>query len=377
MISELFKQNADKYIIRYKPPVEHIKVIRAIKNCRSGTYGHHILSCPDCGENIILNNSCRNRHCPVCQDKAREKWLSKRKEELLDVPYFHLVFTLPHLLNPLAYKYKKIVFDVLFKSVNRTIEIFAEDPKWLGAQSGAIAILHTWGQNLSFHPHIHLVMPAGGFIKDTGEWLNTHPRFFAPVKALSIVFKEIFLKKLSKEFQKQKISYNKNVILQVQKKKWVVFAQKPFKKPEYVINYLGNYTHRVAISNYRIIKVENGKVHFWYKDYRINGNRKVMVLTQIEFIRRFLQHVLPDNFYKIRYFGFLSNRYRKENIFIARLAIAQNQEKVFIDKTFENKLTEFIEKITSNPYPCPKCGGKMLCIPVFEEAVHNLPIPEI
>ncbi len=376
MIQELFKQHADQYISLYKPPGEHIKVIRSIKNCRSGNYGYHILSCPDCGEIKILNNSCRNRHCPVCQHNAREAWLNNRKDELLDVPYFHLVFTLPHILNPIAYKYKTIVFDVLFKAVNRTVEIFAEDPKWLGAQAGAIAILHTWGQNLTFHPHIHLVMPAGGLVKDTGEWINTHPRFFAPVKALSIVFKEIFLKKLRSEFQKQKIEYDKNSLNAAQRKNWVVFAQKPFNKPEHVINYLGNYTHRVAISNYRIIKVENGQVYFWYKDYRKNGSRKIMVLTEIEFMRRFLQHVLPDNFYKIRYFGFLSNRFRRENIFTARCAIAQDQGKDFTDNRFENKLSEFIDKITSNPYPCPVCGGKMLCIPVFNEPVTNLPLPE-
>ncbi len=376
MIREIFKQNANEYISRYKPPSEHIKVIRSIRSCRSGDYGHHILTCPDCGEIIILNNSCRNRHCPVCQHKAREKWLDNRKEELLEVPYFHLVFTLPHLLNSLAYKHKKIVFDVLFKSVNRTIEIFANDPKWLGAQAGAIAILHTWGQNLSFHPHIHLVVPAGGLIKDTGEWLNTHPRFFAPVKALSIVFKEIFLKKLTAEFQKQKINYDKIIFLEAQRKKWVVFAQKPFNKPQHVIDYLGNYTHRVAITNYRITKVENGEVYFWYKDYRKNGKRRMMILTEIEFMRRFLQHVLPDNFYKIRYFGFLSNRFRRENILTAKRAIAQNQGKDFTDKSFENKLTEFIKKITSNPYPCPKCGGKMLCVPVFNDSVTNLSLPE-
>ncbi len=376
MIRDIFKKNADLYISRYKPPKEHIKVIRSIKSCRSGDYGRHMLTCPDCEEVIILNNSCRNRHCPVCQHKAREKWLTDRKDELLNVSYFHLVFTLPHLLNPLAYKYKKIVFDVLFKSVNRTIEIFSEDPKWLGAQTGGIAILHTWGQNLSFHPHIHLVIPAGGIIKDTNEWLNTHPRFFAPVKALSIVFKEIFLKKLSIEFQKQKLGFDKNIISQAQRKKWVVFAQKPFEKPQHVIDYLGNYTHKVAISNYRIINVENGKVHFWYKDYRKNSQRKTMILTEIEFMRRFLQHVLPDNFYKIRYFGFLSNRFRKENILIAQRAIAQNSGKDYTEKSIENKLISFIKKISSNPYPCPKCGGRMLCVPVSDEFIYNLPLPE-
>ncbi len=376
MIQEIFRKNADKYINYYNPPPEHIKVIRAVKRCRSGDLGRYVLKCPDCDKTIILNNSCRNRHCPICQHKAREKWLNKRKYELLNVPYFHIVFTLPHILNPLAYKYKKIVFDVLFKSVNQTLNIFADDSKWLGAQAGAIAILHTWGQNLSFHPHIHIVMPAGGLIKDTGEWLNTHKSFFAPVKAISVVYKKIFCKEFEKAFRKQNIEYDKSIIEQAERKKWVVFAQKPFKKPRYVIDYLGNYTHRVAISNYRIMKVQNGKVHFWYKDYYHKGKRKLMVLSEIEFMRRFLQHVLPNNFYKIRYFGFLSNRFKKENILIAKQAIAQNQGKYFVDKSFEEILTELIEKTTANLYPCPVCGGKMSCNPILVPTNWNFPIPE-
>jgi hypothetical protein len=376
MIRDIFCRNAAEYIKLYNPPPEHVKVIRAVSHCQSGDLGHHVLRCPDCGEIIVLNNSCRNRHCPVCQHKAREAWLENRKAELLDVPYFHLIFTLPHVLNPVVYKYKKIAFDVLFQSVNQTIEIFAADPKWLGAQAGAIAVLHTWGQNLSFHPHIHLVMPAGGLIKDTGEWLNMHPRFFAPVQALSMVFKEIFLKKLIKTLREQKIDIDSDMISKAQIKNWIVFAQKPFKKPKFVIDYLGNYTHRVAISNYRIVKAEDGKVMFWYKDYRQEGKRKLMILPELEFMRRFLQHVLPDNFYKIRYFGFMSNRFRSENIHAASLAIAQNRGKYYSEKSFTDELSKFIEKIMSNPYPCPVCGSKMLCIPIFHEKVPDLPLPD-
>jgi hypothetical protein len=376
MIREIFNRNAEKYISEYKPPKEHIKVIRSIKNCQSGAYGKHVLTCPDCGKYIVLNNSCRNRHCPVCQHKSREKWLAKRKKELLSVPYFHLVFTLPHVLNSLAYAHKKIVFDVLFRSVIKTIDTFSKDPKWLGAQTGGVAILHTWGQNLSFHPHLHVIIPAGGIIKDTEEWLPTHPKFFAPVKALSLVFKQTFIEMLIKAFKKESVSLNPGLITPAQAKKWVVFAQKPFKKPEHIINYLGNYTHRVAISNYRIIKVENGKVSFWYKEYRSLSERKVMCLSEIEFIRRFLQHVLPDNFYKIRHFGFMSNRFRQENIELAKQSIAANYGKEDADNRFSRELEEFLDKLISNPYPCPCCGGKMICSQFEQQAPFELQVPD-
>lgn len=376
MIREIFNKNADRYISDYKPPKEHIKVIRSIKHCQSGAYGRHMLSCPDCGKFIVLNNSCRNRHCPVCQHKAREKWLTNRKKELLEVPYFHLVFTLPHVLNNLAYANKKTVYNTLFKSAIKTIDTFSKDPKWLGTQTGGVAILHTWGQNLSFHPHVHVIIPAGGLIRDTGEWMKTHPKFFAPVKALSVVFKQIFIEMLTKALKKEGVSLNPGLITSAQAKKWVVFAQKPFKKPEQIIDYLGNYTHRVAISNYRIIKVENKKVYFWYKDYRSLSERKVMCLTEIEFIRRFLQHVLPDNFYKIRHFGFMSNRYRKENIELAKQSIKESRGKENTNNEFTCELEEFIKKITSNPYPCPCCGGKMICSQLDEHTFGNLQVPD-
>lgn len=376
MIREIFCRNAAEYIRHYDPPPEHLKVIRAVSRCQTGDLGHHLLRCPDCGETIILNNSCRNRHCPLCQHKAREAWLGNRKTELLNVPYFHLIFTVPHVLNPIVYRYKKIAYNILFQSVNKTIEIFAADPKWLGAQAGAVAILHTWGQNLSFHPHIHVVMPSGGLVKGTGEWLNMHPRFFAPVQALSIVFKEIFLKKLKEALREQNLDYEDNLTQEAQKKKWVVFAQKPFTRPEYVIDYLGNYTHRVAISDYRIVKAEGGQVMFWYKDYRAEGKQRLMTLSETEFMRRFLQHVLPDNFYKIRYFGFMANRFRRENILSARRAVAENKGKHCPEKSFTDSLTQVVEKLTANPFPCPVCGGKMMLTPFLREQEADLALPD-
>ncbi len=293
MIDNIFRQFAEEYINKYNPPPEHRKVITAINNCQTERMGCRLMICSSCKTTTIIYNSCRNRHCPKCQHKAREKWLEKRTGELLDVKYFHLVFTVPHCFNQIAYSNKKIFYKTLFESVNKTVTIFASDQQWLGAQAGAIAILHTWGQNLSFHPHIHLVIPAGGIIKDTYEWIDTHPKYFAPVKAMSKVFKAVFCKLLNKNFETNNISLDQEIVQSAYKQNWVVFAQKPFEKPKYVINYLGNYTHRVAISNYRIIKIEDRKVFFWYKNYKQSGKRKIMKLDAIKFMRRFLQHVLP------------------------------------------------------------------------------------
>jgi hypothetical protein len=289
--------------------------------------------------------------------------------EILDVKYFHIVFTVPHILNQIAYSNKRVFYQTLFESVNKTITIFANDTKWLGAQPGAIAILHTWGQNLSFHPHIHLVIPGGGIIIDTEEWLNTHPKFFAPVMAISSVFKAVFCKLLTKKLAIENIKADQEIIDKANAQNWIVFAQKPFDKPQYVIDYLGNYTHRVAISNYRIIKIEDRIVYFWYKDYRQSGERKIMKLGVLEFIRRFLQHILPDNFYKIRYFGFMSNRYRSENIRLAKEAICRNKNTEYQNDLFDTILEKVIDLYLKIKYPCPDCGKPMI---IADKASNDL-----
>jgi len=371
MIDDIFRQHSEEYIRKYNPPSEQRKVIRAIINCQTEKMGSRFLICPSCNKTLILHNSCRNRHCPKCQHKERYKWLEKRKTEILNVKYFHIVFTVPHILNQIAYSNKRIFYGTLFEAVNKTIAVFANDAQWLGAQSGAIAILHTWGQNLSFHPHIHVVIPSGGIIKDTEEWINTHSKFFAPVKAMSEVYKSLFCKILIKKLIDKNIKYSQQIVEKSQSLKWVVFAQKPFAKPDYVIDYLGNYTHRVAISNFRIIKNENRKVYFWYKDYKDGSKKKIIELEVIEFIRRFLQHTLPDNFYKIRYFGFMSNRFRTENIQLAKQAIADYQNIEYDDNILEEILDE---PCLSTKYPCPNCGKTMIMTICTSE--YLLPKPE-
>lgn len=315
-------------------------------------------------------HSCRNRHCPKCQHLAREKWLQEREKELLPVKYFHIIFTVPGILNEIALFNKTLFYEVLFSSVNYTMSFFAGKNKWMGAQYGAIAILHSWGQNLSYHPHLHLAVPAGGIAWDKMEWRGTRKNFFAPVKEMSKTFSEKFCQLLKAKLDKRNLSEETgkkfdNLIESAKLKKWVVFAQKPFANPGHIIDYLGNYTHRVAISNSRLIKLENGYVYFKYKDYRKNGERKPVRLPVMEFIRRFLQHVLPAGFRKIRYFGFLSNRFKNQYLGIARSCL-KNEGTGTV--AIRQSLTKGLSKIglqlniLTGTFICPACGGDMVAL---------------
>ena len=367
-IADIFNKYHTEYINKYQPPIEQLKVISAIKACRTEVLGTQTYACQDCGSILHVYHSCRNRHCPKCQGNARQKWLEERKNELLPVKYFHLVFTVPASLNQIALFNKRLFYGVLFSAVNQTLSAFSNDCKWLGAQYGAISILHTWGQNLSFHPHIHLVIPAGGISEDKMEWKSTRRNFFAPVKAMSITFRNNFctlLKAMLTNCYNQVFADELNSFFKLidtaNEKAWVVFAQKPFEKPQYVIDYLGNYTHRVAISNHRLIKLENDMVSFYYKDYKQGGQRKIMKLSALEFIRRFLQHVLPLRFCKIRYFGFLSNRFKNKNLAIAREALSNEQKgKVVMKESIESFFKKITFHVTKNTCSC--CGGKMVQI---------------
>lgn len=298
----------------------------------------------------------------------KQQWLEAREKECLPVKYFHLVFTLPHELNALALLNPACLYNILFKAAFATIGKFAADSKWLGAQTGGMAILHTWGQNLSFHPHIHILVPAGGIGFCKTEWLKTHPKFFAPVKLMSEQFKQSFLRMLAYTSQTQgffKPEDYAQTIENVRSKSWVVFAQKPFTGPQRVIRYLGNYTHRIAISNNRIVALQNGRVYFKAKNYTQNGKQKITSLPALEFMRRFLQHVLPPNFYKIRHFGFMANRYRKQNIELALQLLAEQG----IYKSRNNKsIPEDIEKALNYFFgKCPHCGGVLMPLIYAEE----------
>jgi hypothetical protein len=302
------------------------RVMRAITACRTAALGGHLEACENCGTQRISYNSCRNRHCPKCQSLARAQWIDDRKSELLPVGYFHVVFTLPEEIAAIAYQNKAAVYNLLFAATAETLCTIGADPKHLGAQIGFFAVLHTWGQNLMHHPHLHCVVPGGGLSADGKRWIACRPGFFLPVRVLSRFFRRRFLELLEQAFGRGELEFFSTLqelrerdmfrryLDPLRKKEWVVYAKPPFAGPEQVLDYVGRYTHRVAISNNRLLDIEDGHVTFRWKDYRDGDTRKTMTLTAEEFIRRFLLHVLPPGFHRIRYYGFLGNRHRAENL---------------------------------------------------------------
>jgi Putative transposase/Transposase zinc-binding domain len=282
-----------------------LRTLWAIKRCRTVAMGGHVDACDACGNISISYNSCRNRHCPKCQGHKKEEWIQAREADLLPVPYFHVVFTLPSELNELAHHMPKEVYDALFAAAWQTLDVFG---KKIGLQLGMITVLHTWGQNLGLHPHVHCIVPGGG-VDVNGNWQNVRAdgKFLFPVKALSKVFRAKYVAELVR-----KVSLEKGLRKSLFAKNWIVFAKKPFGSPKTVVEYLGRYTHKIAISNHRILKVDDEKVTFSYKDYRQKGIKKVMVLTLIEFIRRFALHILPKRFVRIRHYGILSSTWKRE-----------------------------------------------------------------
>lgn len=325
-VADIFRVHGKEYRKLHKLPKRMHTAMNAIERCRSAALGGHIEECDHCGRVRISYNSCRNRHCPKCQGLAREKWIEARKHDLLPVGYFHIVFTFPSMLNALALRNQKEIYNLIFKAASETLLELGKDSKYLGGEIGFIGILHTWGQNLMDHPHLHCIVPAGGLSSDGQQWISTKKSFFVPVKVASRLFRGKFLAYLKRSYQaKQFVSdgqiqeFSKSSNFQrfldeLYKKEWVVYCKPPFKSPAYVLEYLGRYTHRVAISNSRIIKVDKNNISLHWKDYADGNKNKVMTLDASEFIRRFLMHVLPDKFVKIRYYGFLSNRNQKTKL---------------------------------------------------------------
>ena len=319
-----------------------IRVISALKNCRTAAMGGHVDACTSCGIVRISYNSCRNRHCPKCQGNKREEWITRRETELLPVPYFHVVFTLPDILNTLALHQPKAVYGALFEAAWGTINTFGNNPKNLGAATGMISILHTWGQQLSLHPHLHCIIPGGGLSK-SGQWKSAKSKgkYLFPVKAMSKVFRAKYVQSL-----KSKTGHaDKELINALFKKEWVVFAKRPFGNPQSVIEYLGRYTHKIAISNHRIKNMDQDTVTFSYKDYRKSGQKSVMTLDGIEFIRRFSMHILPKGFVRIRHFGILSSTSKKVTIPLIK---GQFSNEILLQA--EPRILE-----TYNPKICPHC----------------------
>jgi hypothetical protein len=301
---------------------QQLSALRAITACRTAALGGHLDSCSRCDLQAISYNSCRNRHCPKCQAQARQRWLARREQDLLPVPYFHVVFTLPHALNPLCQRYPRLLYDLLFRASAQTMLEVAADPKHLGARIGFLSILHTWGQNLRLHPHLHCVIPAGGFDPDYSRWVHPKYAFFLPVKVLSRVFRGKYLALLQSALRKRRIDCPSTLVRALLKDDWVVYAKPAFGDPVRVLRYLGRYTHRVAISNQRLLGFDGHHVRFRWKDYAHGNKLRIMTLTASEFLRRFSQHVLPRGFVRIRHFGYLANARRAALIALARQQLA-------------------------------------------------------
>ena len=370
-VADIIRLHAKQYCLDHQLPLSHLKVMHSIEVCRTSYLGGHVEQCDWCDYERCAYNSCRNRHCPKCQALTKAKWLEDRKSELLPVGYFHTVFTIPHELNPLALRNKKTVYTILFKAASDTLMEFGKNN--LGGQLGLIAILHTWDQKLLDHFHLHCVVAGGALSFDKSRWIASRDNFLFSVKALSIVFRAKFTQYLIKAFLKGNLIFPGNIctladekefllfVKGVRQKNWVVYCKKPFAGPQQVLEYIGRYTHRVAISNHRIINVENGNVTFTYRDRRKNNTLKTMTLKSAEFIRRFLLHVLPDSFVRIRHFGFLANRYKKENLQHCRTIIGYSEE---IPETTEKNYQQHMLELTGIDITlCPCCKkGSMVVV---------------
>jgi Putative transposase/Transposase zinc-binding domain len=350
-------------------------VMTAIERCRTAALGGHVEQCDACGHQRIAFNSCRNRHCPKCQSLTRAQWLDDRRRELLPVEYFHLVFTVPQEIAAIAYQNKAPVYDILFRVTAETLRTIAADPKHLGAEIGFIAILHTWGQNLLHHPHLHCVVPGGGISPDGQRWIACRPGFFLPVRVLARLFRRLFIAQLCSAFDAGELHFFHGLaalrdpgefaryLAPVSRAEWVVYAKAPFGGPERVLEYLGRYTHRVAIANSRLVEFDNGEVAFQWKDYRHESQHKVMRLRAYEFVRRFLLHVLPSGFQRIRHYGLLGNRGREFKLERCR-RLLDAAAPVGRPADEPEDYRDRYQRLTGvSLWDCPQCKqGRMICI---------------
>jgi hypothetical protein len=354
------------------------RVMNAIEVCRTAALGGHLERCDQCGYERNAFNSCRDRHCPKCQCLARAQWIQQRQSELLETQYFHVVFTVPEEIAAIAYQNKEALYSILFQATAETLKTIAADPKHLGAEIGFFAVLHSWGSNLQFHPHLHCVVPGGGLSADGQRWVSCRPDFFLPVRVLSHLFRRLFLELLRQTFDSGKLDFfntleplrDRHSFVQLldalKDRDWVVYAKRPFAGPQQVLDYVGRYTHRVAISNHRLLSIENGQVCFEWKDYRAGGQIKTMTLSADEFIRRFLLHVLPDGFQRIRYYGFLGNRYRKQKLDQCRRLLGM-PNRTDSTSTAEQDYRDRYEELTGiSLHQCPECRqGRMVMVEIL------------
>jgi hypothetical protein len=347
-----------------------LKVMSAIEACRTAELGGHVERCEDCDHVQIAYNSCRNRHCPKCQGAAAQRWLEARQAELLPLAYYHVVFTLPAQIGDIAYQNKAVVYDILFKAASQTLLTIAADPKHLGARIGLTAVLHTWGSALTHHPHVHCIVPGGGLSLDGQSWVSCRPRFFLPVRVLSRLFRRLVLDQIAAAHAEGRLTFFGDLagladpsafrarLAPLRRAEWVVYAKRPFAGPESVLAYLARYTHRVAISSSRLVSMNDKAVTFQWKDYRADGQarRKLMTLAPGEFIRRFLIHVLPTSFHRIRHYGLFANTARAANLAKTRALLQAPPAPADPEP----------EAAVAPAKACPCCGGRMILIEIFE-----------
>jgi Putative transposase/Transposase zinc-binding domain len=349
-------------------------VVRDIMRCRTPELGGHVDECDECGRTLVLYNSCRNRHCPKCQSLSQARWLEARQADLLPVEYFHVVFTVPAVLRPVFLAQPRTCYKLLFAAVAETLKEVAENPARLGARIGLTAMLHTWTQKLLYHPHVHCIVPGGGIAPDGARWLSCKPRFFLPVKVLSVVFRAKLLDKLETALAKGDIRTPKSLphqwLQHAAAKTWIVYSKRPFAGPTQVLRYLGSYTHRIAFSNHRLVGIDSRKVTFWYRDRADGNKRKLLTLDAVEFLRRFLRHVVPKRFVRIRHYGFLANPVRRNRVALCRTLLGA-QPSPGGDPTSRETWQELLLRLTGiDPTLCPACKvGHMMRVRVLQPSV--------
>ena len=361
-VAQIIRDYGDDFVQKFHPLKHHQRILNALKICRTAELGGHVERCDKCNHERISYNSCRNRHCPKCQNTNKEHWILARKADVLDCTYFHVVFTIPQELNAYCLKHPKELYEILFQASKETLFTFGNDQKHLGAQMGAISILHTWGQNLSLHPHVHIIVPGGGFTKGN-EWKNSASNgdFLFPIKAMTKVYRGKFISKFLTFLTDNKLRIELSLRRKLYDKNWVIYAKQPFKNAEGVVEYLGRYSHKIALSNHRIKAIQDNKVTFSYKDYAHGSVTKLMTLDAHEFLRRFCLHILPPKFVKIRHYGFLSSRAK------VKLKIHQLKEGKLPDKTVKLTYAEITKsQLGFDVEQCPCCKtGKMIIVMQF------------
>ncbi len=387
-VADIFRRNGEAYRAQHDATlcVAQRRVMTAIELCRTAALGGHVEACDQCGHQRIAFNSCRDRHCPRCQSLARAQWLEDRRTELLDTQYFHVVFTLPEPIAAIAYQNKALVYGLLFRAAAETLRTIAADPKHLGAEIGFFAVLHSWGQNLLHHPHLHCVVAGGGLSVHGERWIACRPGFFLPVRVLSRLFRRLFLQHLENAFATGQLQFFtalgslrerdafRRYLAPLRKAAWVVYSKPPFAGPEQVLDYVARYTHRVAISNNRLVDIGDGAVRFRWKDYRHGSRQKVMTVSADEFIRRFLLHVLPEGFHRIRYYGFLGNRHRAQKLARCRDLLGMPVPKPSVDPPKKDYRDRYEDLTGHSLRRCPACyQGQMIIVETFDGVTSRPP----